>query len=376
MCCTYKYFGGIQFLRFCLLCCACFVIPCFACRHDPKLAEDRVFLKAKRFIPKDTEIFVGYGTTYWKIRDMAPHVMLQPPAQDQQAQHAVASPAAHAAAAAGQGSPADVLQDGSPTADQQTPLTPAQDSSSSDEDEEDDPELTAGSLALTYSVSMEGGKRRLTVCPTPIPMQQPADSPPGTPTAPQQASPDRANTLQDGSTDWQAQLQGGFERMTISKPARGQQHAHALQSAAQESNPAAARSSADCSSKQVPSRSNFPVQQQPKPSSKPPAGPSSAAAAGSSSPAAARTMLGLCSGFAAAVIPSDEAAELYISPDLLDSESEDDDGSWTPGYKPKKNTEQRCAPNSSRRLARRRRVPNPDLAYNGTWQAAKPIEKW
>jgi hypothetical protein len=373
---------------------------CHACRHDLKLAEDRVFLKARRFIPAHSEIFVGYGATYWKIRDMLPQVMLQLPAQQQQqAPQAVASPAAKAAAAAGQGSPADVLQDGSPAADQQTPQhmgqTPAQDSSSSDDEEdedEDDQELSPGSLALTYSCSWHDDKKRLMVCPTPIPMQEPSESPPETPTAAQQASPDRASTLQEGSADWQEQLRG-FEHMTISKTARGKQH---------ESSPPAGPSSTGGSSGQLstggsckqmhsrcnpgglqvqaplqqqskPSRCNASLQQQSKPSSKPPARPSGAAAAGASSPAGARTLLGLPGVSAAAAV---EAGDEFIAPDLLDSESEDDDGSWTPGYKPKKNTAQRCTPGSARRPTRRRRAPNLDLAYNGTWQAAKPIDKW
>lgn len=46
------------------------------CRHDRKLGSDRVFLQATRDIPAGSEIFVSYGNTYWRIRDMPPTVIL------------------------------------------------------------------------------------------------------------------------------------------------------------------------------------------------------------------------------------------------------------------------------------------------------------
>lgn len=59
---------------FCLRLCA--DVLTLHCRHDKKLGRDRVFLQAKRDIPAGTEIFVSYGSSYWRMRDMPPTVVL------------------------------------------------------------------------------------------------------------------------------------------------------------------------------------------------------------------------------------------------------------------------------------------------------------
>jgi hypothetical protein len=381
------------------------VLSC--CRNDKKLGRDRVFLQAKWDTPAGSEVFVGYGNSYWRIRDLPPQVLQA--TNPMQAQAASASDSRKTSAHNPDSTNATSVRSNSMCDSSQESDSYCADSQFLVEDHDTAARSNKASTSLAMRSSSTPGTA--------------PDIAASTDTA-QKLSPLGGKQHQHSPAGWDSAL-AVFERMSICEPedsamqqhAGTQQQLHASAAALAAAQAAAALAQNPPVSLWQDGMQTPPISPNPhgastgrplscrhdaplsstggiamrrqQHSAPKPVRPCSAARNLSACPTmqgypsvlAATASAGLPTGAIASVSNRGFAAAEKALKLLQASQAGDSCLSPPKARKHMRHGQQdlgqqQMPEGSARRPQRRRRTPDPQLQYNGTMQAAKPVDKW